>query len=249
MNALILLPEELHDSRYAVMEGERATRFHSEQQLSLNQTIRVAVLGQFRALAKIVALSQSRIEIEIGEPLPARSRLPLMLFVAVPRPQTVKKVLSLAVQCGVSALYFVKSYHTIASYLQSHSLRDSDLKAESIKALSQVWDSHLPEITVIPTMAQFFNTIIPHYRSRYPLLHMMLAEPQQEGTVSLRHVSPFEANTFVALGIGPESGWSTSEKQGFRQAGFSLVHLDDREYRVETALALLLGQLKAFVDI
>ena len=156
MNALILLVEELQDRKKAVLVGDRAKAFLSEQQLKLHQTIRIAVLNQFHAYGEITALGADRIEIRLAGPELPRSRLPVALVVAVPRPQTVKKVISLAVQCGVTALYFVKSYQTVASYLQSHSMREADIRAEGIKALGQVWDAHLPEIVVLPKMAAFF---------------------------------------------------------------------------------------------
>jgi RsmE family RNA methyltransferase len=248
MNALILFPEELQDKTRAVLEYDRAKAFISEQRLELQQTIRLVVLDQFHAYGKIIALSEDRIEIVVAEPEPLRSRLPVALFIATPRPQTVKKVISLAVQCGVSALYFVKSYNTVPSYLQSHSVRELDIRAEGIKALAQVWDAHLPEIQVLPKMAAFFNNIIPAYQQRYSRLRYLLAEPQQPGTVALSALAAFTKEDFVLLGVGPEKGWSDSEKEGFAKLGFSLIHLDDREYRVETALALLLGQLKGVIS-
>jgi RsmE family RNA methyltransferase len=245
MNALILFAEELQkNNTIAVLAGDRAQAFLSEQKLKLKQTIRLAVLGQFHAYGEITALNLDRIEIAVAAPQPLRSRLPVALFVAVPRPQTVKKVISLAVQCGVTALYFVKSYQTVPSYLQSHSIREPDMRLEGIKALEQVWDAHLPEIRVLPQMADFFNVIIPEYEQRCDRLRLLIAESQQLGTIGFSRLAPFTNQDFILLGIGPESGWSDSEKSGFARLGFSLVHLDDREYRVETALALLIGQLK-----
>ena len=244
MNTLILLPEEMIEDSCAEVRGERAARLQGQQDLCVGQSIRVSVLQRFCAWATVSAIENTRVCLSLGMARPLPPRMPVSIFVAVPRPQTVKKIISLAVQAGVENLFFVRSYLTVASYLQSHCLRPEDIEQEAIKALEQVWDCTPPRIRVIDRMGEFFERVLPELSHGSGDVELLLAEPLTEGTRSMAAISKRRPLKRVVLGIGPEKGWSAAEQEGFTKSGFSLVHIDEREYRVETALAFLIGQLK-----
>lgn len=248
MNALVLFPEDLSADGGIAFDGERAVSFIREQNPVVGQQVRVAVLRQARFMATVLEVGEQVVRLASGSPEKVLARVPLTLVMAVPRPQTVKKVISLAVQAGVDAVYFVRSHLTVPSYLQSHSLRPEDLQQEVIKALEQVWDSHPPHVEVIDRMGRFFDQQLPLLISGNGPVALFLGEPLDGRTCSLgdaMRAGPFHR---AVLAIGPEKGWSASEQEGFAAAGFSLVHLGEREYRVETALAFFIGQLQILLS-
>ena len=240
MNTLFIYSAE-YDGQEVLLRGDRASHYQAE--LDIEQPIRIAVQGQFRARARVVANTQREIRISIEEIVEPAERLNVALVVAVPRPQTVKKVISLAVQAGISSLYFVRAFHTVPSYLQSKTLEPVGIEQEVNKALEQVWDFQSPQILVVTRMKQLFEQILPQWRACHPDSPLLLGEPKADQTRSLACMVDRQPPPAALLAIGPEKGWGTDEQRGFADAGFSIVHLADREYRVETALALFLGQL------
>jgi RsmE family RNA methyltransferase len=247
MNTLIVFENEI-DNNTILFEGKRAQLY--AKSLAVNQNIRLALLGKFCARGQVKLSSTEKVLIEIKEIIGAPERLNVSLFVAVPRPQTVKKVISLAAQVGIESLYFVRSYQTVPSYLQSKSLKNDMIQDEIIKALEQVWDSVPPKIEVLDSMKSLFTPILSEWKHAHKNNLLLLAEPQSEVTVSINKlIKNPTSDLSVMLGIGPEKGWTAGEINQFLELGFKFVHLNKREYRVETALALLLGQLQLLLEL
>jgi RsmE family RNA methyltransferase len=53
----------------------------------------------------------------------------------------------------------------------------------------------------------------------------------------------------VVLALGPERGWSASERDLLRAEGFQLVHLGERVLRVETACVAAIAVVKAKLSL
>ena len=71
-----------------------------------------------------------------------------------------------------------------------------------------------------------------------------LALDVYEASQSLSEVTiPNNENTLLA--VGPERGWSQSERELLREQKFSLSHMGQRVLRVETAVVASVGYLSA----
>jgi RsmE family RNA methyltransferase len=188
----------------------------------------------------VVEATLERIVLELSLFLPSLERRPIDLIVGVPRPQTVKKVIQASVMLGVRSVHFVRSELGERSYLQSRALSDEGILDEGVKALEQVWDSHLPEIKVHRTFCYFMDTKLPQLAMGREVSRL-LAHPSGRD-LSVSDSALVGREQLVA--IGPERGWSAGEVQLFGEHGFSVVGLGDRIVRVEVAVVLLLGQLQ-----
>ena len=247
MNTLVVLSDEISGDSNIRIEGERALAFIEEQSPETGQRIRVAVRNVFRGYAMVTEVGERHIACVVESRIDTLPRFPLTLVVAIARPQTVKKILSLAAQTGIETVYFVKSFNSVPSYMQSHSLLPGHIERELLKGMEQVWDQAAPTVHVIPNMGDFFSQILPRISGKN--VCCLLGEPRSLETAPLSAiVTKSDAQKFV-LCIGPEKGWSAKELEGFRGREFSTAHLGDREYRVETALALFIGQLQALIEI
>ena len=63
-----------------------------------------------------------------------------------------------------------------------------------------------------------------------------------DATTSLSHVP---VSALAVLAIGPERGWTDTERATLRESGFELVHLGPRVLRTETATVAGLTLLKS----
>ena len=174
---------------------------------------------------------QADLSLHVTEELP--QSLPLTLLVAVPRPQTIKKVLQLAACCGLRAVNFVRTVNVDKSYLQSKSLEAKNIEAELIKGLEQSGDGVFPQISVSRSLSSVLQGLPPE------ALRLM-ADLGPDSSIPRRATAQSRA---IVLALGPEAGWSEEERGLFMKHGFHTLSLGNRMYRVEHALALILGQI------
>lgn len=248
VNSLVVLPSEISNSGQAMLVGERSHYAFDTHGVRVGQSIKVAVLGGMRGTGFVSHASSDGVVIDLSLTLPPRAPVPVTLLVGVSRPQTVKKVLQSAVMFGVAALHFVRSELGEKSYLQSRALDGDEIQVESIKALEQVWDSRVPEISIHRSFSYVIDRVVPqlgeHYSNR---LEKILAHPggalfgvSDQGRIRGAH-------TVVA--IGPERGWSPGEVSRFREVGFEVRSLGERVVRVEHAIVFTLGALALLREV
>jgi RsmE family RNA methyltransferase len=206
--------------------------------ISIVAAVRGGRLGRFT----VRSVSESEICGELSldhEPPP---RVGAELIVAVPRPQTVKKIIHLAVTFGIERLHFVRSLNTVKSYLQSNALTPESIDAEVLRGLAQAVDSCAPSIEVHRSFENFSVNELPQIVGRCGACAFAdtLAAPRIGASI-------FPSGSRFALAIGPESGWSDFERNTFLGAGFRAVSLGVRMLRVEVAAAIGLAELGVVV--
>lgn len=239
MNSLIILPHECVAPSRFILRDERARYALETHELVVGVRCKIGVLGGARGEAQVVSVAPTEVVLEGETPFAALARAPIRLIVAVPRPQTVKKVVQAAGMLGVLSLDFVRSELGEKSYLQSHALEPVQLEAEGCKALEQVWDTHLPLVRVHRTFEYFMRQWVPQLCATEQA--RLIAQP---GAAPLCVSDREQLAGGAVLAIGPERGWSEGEVRRFEEAGFRPVGLGERVVRVEVALLLLLGQLQ-----
>lgn len=205
-------------------------------------------LGQ----ARVIQADPQKVVLELKLGCPPPERWPLELIVAVPRPQTIKKILQLSALTGVKRLHFVKTDKVVKSYLQSKTLLAENVELELLKGMEQARDSFPPEVCIHMNVSRLLTAIQSAATSAAAVLSAALQLPAllfaadtqaspagaQLAGVALQH--PAQP---VFLAVGPEAGWTGAELQQLFDFGFQSVSLGARILRVETAAALLLGQV------
>ncbi len=233
MNSLIVLPEEIQDD-LATIRGARARYLLDYHDLRVGIKVRGARLGGNLGEIEVLHIDEHEIRLKccFTQPPPARNQTALVI--AVPRPQTVKKILHFAAMAGITDLIFVRAERTDKSYLQSKTLLPENIQEELIKGLEQSCDSLAPRVSVLQHLGELWENAVVQSAD----LKLVLA-PDLE--TSLAQVQAEQKRTCLAL--GPELGWTQTEVERFTQAGFLRYALGSRIYRLEFALALALGQL------
>ena len=244
MNSLLLLQYELKDNHVAIISGERARGACARHKLSQGNEIRISVLNGKRGRAQVESISTDEIVLTTSFTLEPLSRSNCFLIVALPRPQTAKKVVHAATTFGVNELHFIRSEKVEKSYFDSSILEPKNLEHEVHLGLEQCCDSISPIINIHSLFNPFVEDLLPQIISKTTSPILQIAHTtRSDSTLPVGMQSRESFARSVVLAVGPEAGWNDHEVHSFQRHRFSIVSLGDRIHRVEVATAALLGQL------
>lgn len=156
------------------------------------------------------------------------------LLVALPRPQTARKILSEATSLGVASIRFFQAQKGEPSYASSTLWRTPEWRRHLVDGAAQAFDTRLPEVLHVSSLADAVASI--------PAGCLRIALDNYEAT---RPLTPGLARRPLALAFGPERGWAAAERTLLRESGFELAHLGSRVLRTETAVVAALALAKA----
>jgi 16S rRNA (uracil1498-N3)-methyltransferase len=167
----------------------------------------------------------------IAEPPPAD---PLHLLIALPRPQTARKILGEAAALGVASLRFFPAEKGEPGYATSTLWRTSEWRRHLVDGAAQAFDTRLPAVLHESSLAVALAALLAG--------GTRVALDNYEAT---RRLTPEGLPRPLVLAFGPERGWSAAERTLLRDAGFTLAHLGERVLRTETAVVAALAIAKA----
>jgi len=159
--------------------------------------------------------------------------LPVTLVVALPRPQSMKKVLYTATVMGVKEIYFIKTWKVDKNYWSTPQLLHEKRDKVIAEALTQTCDTVAPKI---------------HLRKKFKAFVLdELPELMKNRETKLFHPTvdkvPFQIETekeYIYI-IGPEGGFNEYEVELLTEVGAMPTSLGSRIQRVEQAVASVLG--------
>lgn len=167
----------------------------------------------------------------VADPAPAD---PIHLVVALPRPQTARKILCEATSLGVSSIRFFPSEKGEQGYASSTLWRTPEWRRHLVDGASQAFDTRLPDVLHDARLADSVAALPGGCRK--------IALDNYEAP---RRMGPAGVSSPLALAFGPERGWSAAERALLRGGGFELAHLGARVLRTETAVVAAVAIAKA----
>jgi 16S rRNA (uracil1498-N3)-methyltransferase len=167
----------------------------------------------------------------VSEPPPSD---PLHVVVALPRPQTARKILNEAASLGVASIRFFGSEKGEPGYGASRLWRTLEWRRHLVDGASQAFDTRLPDVMHHPGLGDAIAAL--------PAGCTRIALDNYEAT---RRMTPAGAAFPLAIAFGPERGWSAAERALLRAGGFELEHLGARVLRTETAVVAAISIAKA----
>jgi RsmE family RNA methyltransferase len=156
------------------------------------------------------------------------------LIVGLPRPQTARKVLEEATALGVQAMDFVTSERGEPGYGTSRLWSSGEWRRHLIAGAEQAFSTRLPVVT----WGRGLEDAIGGMEAGGTHLALDNYEAQDR-------LGAIEVIAPVTLAIGPERGWTESERRLLREAGFRFVHLGERVLRVETVCVAAIALVRA----
>ena len=167
----------------------------------------------------------------VSDPPPADL---IHLVLALPRPQTARKILNEGASLGVASIRFFPSEKGEPGYGESSLWKSGEWRRRLLDGASQAFDTRLPEVRHDPGLGAALEAL--------PAGCTRIALDNYEAS---GRMTPALAARPLAIAFGPERGWSDAERSLLRSGGFALAHLGARVLRTETAVVAAIAIAKA----
>ncbi|MBD5772579.1 16S rRNA (uracil(1498)-N(3))-methyltransferase [Marinomonas colpomeniae] len=236
MNLILLNPEQtLNAGQYALTDRQQ-THITKVIKAKQGDVLRVGVLNGNIGEGIYVPPTVDRAGYihSLNLTLLAPDALPMILVMALPRPNMLKRTLSNIAAMGVKELYLIHSAKVEKSYWQSPVLQTESIQQSLLEGLEQAKDTVMPKCSLIPRFRPFVEDQLPALleNKRGLLAHPYLAKP-----------CPIDIQEPCILALGPEGGWNEFEVGKWLEAGMESVQLGSRILKVETVVPVLLSRL------
>ncbi|MEZ4366477.1 MAG: RsmE family RNA methyltransferase [Kofleriaceae bacterium] len=237
VNRLLVDAHELVDGRVEV-GGRRADHLLEVLRVQPGRTLKAGVLDGPRALARVTSIGPRQVFVELeveAAPPPPSALAAVTVWLAVPRPKVLARVLQTAAALGVGRVDLTNAWRVDKGYFGSPRLSPSAIRHELVVGAEQGGGTRLPTVEVHPRLMGLVE------RGLGDATVALLAEPS--ATTSIEEVVAPGGAGPVVLAIGPEGGWIEREVLTLRELGLRLVGLGVPTLRTEAAVVAALAQL------
>ncbi len=239
MNIIILTGKDSIEKDKYELSDDRFLHIKNILKSEVGDTVEIGLLNSSTGTANIVEISDTKILLEIDSLTKGSEIFPeITVICALPRPQTLKKILSTCATMGVSNLYLIRSEKVEKSYFHSPLLKEENYTKYLIEGLSQGKRTEIPKVSIHDKFKVFFENNFEVIRNNSTCL---LAHPNTE---SYLNKSILESPQNIILAIGPEGGWNDFEINLMEEKGFIKYKLSESILRVENAVTAALSQIE-----
>jgi len=243
MNLIIIAEHDRLDGNSFRLVDFRAEHIRSVLNLNAGDPVEVGLLNGPTATARIERVSPGEVvlcadswrEVPMSEP-------EIDLICALPRPQTLKKVLIASAMMGVRSVHLIRANRVEKSYFQSPLIQAENQLPYLVEGLAQGKLTRLPRVQVHDRFRQFFEDDMPHLTLDSTSTPLRLVGIQ-ETEYSMHDVFDRTAQE-IAVAIGPEGGWVPFEIALMQSLGFRPFTLGRWTLRVEHAVIAALSQME-----
>jgi RsmE family RNA methyltransferase len=242
MNLIILTDTDRIAENVFRLSDHRAEHIRAVLKRSVGDLVSVGIVNGPTGTATIVRMEADLVELrcdgwsEIVPPIPE-----IDLICALPRPQTLKKVLLTCAMMGVRSLHLVRSNRVEKSYFSSPLVQPESQLPHLIEGLSQGKLTRLPQVQVHDRFRRFFEDELPIFTPDGNTSLRLLCSPDTD--LPLDKVFGAGAAQ-VVIAIGPEGGWVPFETELMQSLGFHAFTLGRWTLRVEHAVTAALAQVE-----
>lgn len=243
MNIIILLPEDKIRENLYKLNDYRAEHLLNILKVEKSSIIQTGLLNGNKGKSEIQEIINKEIYIDfIPDLIEENKKYEIDLICAMPRPQTLKKILVLSGTFEIRSLTLIKSNRVEKSYFQTPLLDETKINHYLIEGLMQGKFTRLPKVKIFNKFKKFWddefnNNLYPEFSKSIKLL----AHPETDSTV-LEHFTNINQNYIIL--IGPEGGWVPFEIDYIKSKNFIPINLGKPILRVENAVNAVLSQFE-----
>jgi len=243
MNLIILTESDKIDEDAYRLSDYRAEHIRSVLRVEEGDTVEVGLLNGPQGKARVQFVSGDAVELrcERLEEVPAPQPT-INLICALPRPQTLKKILITSAMMGVRSLHLIRANRVEKSYFQSPLTEAERQRPYLIEGLSQGKLTRLPEVCVHDRFRPFFEDGHGPLDEKADRSTLRLLCTMDEAPSLDTVFEPSAAE--VTIAIGPEGGWVPFEIEFMQSVGFRPFSLGRWILRVEHAVTAALSQIE-----
>jgi len=232
----LLLLDSKVPSLSLAKDDPRAVHLRSVLGVRTGDEIDLAVKNGPRGKGKVSLLPDERVDLAIrwAERHPC-DLFPVHLIVGFARPQTCRKILEQTSALGVERISFFQAEKGEPSYAESRLWTTNEWMERIDRGVEQAFASFVPTCDLHVTLDQALSSA-----QREGAFKIALDNYEAARSLS---VEDADGQRAIVLAIGPERGWSASERKNLRSRNFEMRHLGKRVLRMETAVVASLGLL------
>ena len=160
---------------------------------------------------------------------------PITLIAGLSRPQTSRRVLREAASLGVARMLFPRTERSEKTYADSSLWTSGEYQRHVRSGVEQAFATRIPAVD----FGMDLDVAIGAARGE-----IRIALDNYEGIVPL-HKASLGSGVPLVLAAGSERGWTASERNQLRDAGYQLAGMGSRVLRTETAIIGALAVVKA----
>ncbi len=234
MNLILLLPDDFVAADRVRLAGRRLAHIREVHRVAVGVGLRVGALDGRIGEGTVLAIDAESVELAVRldrDPPPAAA---LRLLLALPRPKVLRRVLQLVAAAGVKDVVLCNSWRVEKSYWTSPLLAADAVREALLLGLEQGGDTMLPRVALERLFKPFVEDRLDAFARD---TRRLLAHPYATAAC------PRAAHQPVTLAVGPEGGFIQYELDALAERGFEAVTLGPRAWRVEHAVAALLGRI------
>ncbi len=234
MNLILLDQLDFTSPTTVILRDRRLTHLREVHRAGVGAKLRVGLIGGRMGHGHLTSLSENEahLSLELGEDPP--TPLPLTLFLALPRPKFLARIVQAATSLGIKRVFLFNSYRVDKVYWSCAQLEPAELREACLLGLEQARDTILPVIHQRRLFKPFVEDELP------ALIRGTRAFVAHPGA---SESCPYGLREPVSLAIGPEGGFIEYELEKFEEAGLTPVRTLERILKVETALTSIVGRL------
>ncbi len=247
MNLIILADSDRTGDNTFRLVDHRADHIRSVLNASENDTIQIGLVNGPVGLARITHLTDTEILVacdNLTDPPPITPTVDLIC--ALPRPQTLKKVLFTAAMMGIRQLHLIRANRVEKSYFHSPLLESTHYTPFLLEGLAQGKLTRLPAVCVHDRFKPFFEDTLPSLdqSESTPALRLLPdSDTPRKLPAVYRGTEPR-----LTIAIGPEGGWVPFEIDLMASLTFERFTLGRPILRVEHAVTAILAQIELLCD-
>lgn len=200
-------------------------------------SLRIGLINGLMGSGTISKFESDLIEVDVELSENPPPPLHLTLYLALPRPKFLAKILQTTTSMGVKHIYLFNSYKVEKVYWHCEQITPLAMRESCLLGLEQARDTVLPEIHQRRLFKPFVEDELP---SLVQGTRALIAHPTATLACPYGIAKP---DSHVSLAIGPEGGFIDYEVEKLNSAGFETVHLSERILKVETAVTALISRL------
>jgi 16S rRNA (uracil1498-N3)-methyltransferase len=209
----------------AALVGEHADHLVRVLRARVGQDFDIAT-GETVRRGRIAAVSDGRVEFDLGEEVPRSSLAEITLVLAVFKFDRLEWAIEKCTELGVSRIVPVIARRTDSHLAAASAKRAERWQRIARQAAEQSRRDAPPEIAAPIKVAEALN---------FPAaLRIVLAESEEQ-TLLRDILKQKNAADGVVMAVGPEGGWTESELQSFQKSGWTSASLGNTILRAETA--------------
>lgn len=225
MNIILFEGEKIPDN--LPLRNEKAQHILKILRLKEGDTFLCGLVNGPSGYGRIKKIDTQGITLSWEKAAERKALYPVTLLVGYTRPVSSKRILRETVSLGVERIIFCATDTGEKSYRGSSLWKKGGYRKYLIDGAQQAGETAIPEIHFYSNVKAVLEAIPPEEKSDFLVLDNIQPTESLSCWVS--------DNDSAFLAIGSERGWSNSERDLFRQRGFTALSLGNRILRTETA--------------